>query len=146
MYLCGASLDKGFICFFTWMCLCQINELPLPSRENAPDVLQTQCPSHKSSFPSNCLLRLHLLRQRNEGNMKNYAWASTAVFDCQESRTNALFLQHIHVYQTKGLQTVNAVSFRCCRNFQTTRCSSPVVSIDSPTFLLCLGLNAQREA
>ena len=140
-------LIKGFICFFSaWMCWCQINDLPLPSRGNAPNMLQTQCPSHESSFPSNWLLRLHLLCQRNKDNMKNNAWASAAVFDCQGRRTNALFLLHVYVYQTKGLQTVNAVSFRCCSNSHSIPCSSAVVSIGSPTFLLCLGLNSQREA
>lgn len=137
IYLCNAALDKGFICFFpTWMCLCQMNELPLPSSRNAPKVLRTQCPSHKSTFPSNCLSRLHSLCHKNKDNMKNYARASTNIFDYLESRTNALFLLHTYVYQTNVLQTVNAVSFRCCSNLQTIRCSSTVVSTGSPTFLL----------
>lgn len=123
---------------------CQMNELPLPSRGNASDALQRQCPPHESSFPSSCLLRLFSVCQRNKDNTKNYAWARTAILDCQESRTNLLFLLNHSVYQTKGWQTVNAVSFRCWNNFQTIHCSSTVVSIGSPTFLLCLSMNSQR--
>lgn len=128
------------------MCLCQINELPLPSRGKAPNVLQAQCPSQESSSPSNWLLRLHLLRQQKKTTWKITPEQALLYLTCQESRTNAPVLLHMYVYQTKGLQTVNAVSFRCCNSFQTICCSSTVVSIGSPTFLFCLGLNSQREA
>lgn len=55
VHLCHKPLHKGFIsCFSTWMCPCQINESPLPFRENAPDLLKTHCSSQEISFPSKC--------------------------------------------------------------------------------------------
>lgn len=106
VHFCNEPLHKGFICCFsTWMCLCPINEFPLPFRGNAPDMLKTQCSSQKISFPSNCPLSLYLLRQRNKENMKNCA----AVFHCQKSFSVPFPSAHICL-TNKRLQRANVLS------------------------------------
>lgn len=141
VHLCNEPLHKRFICCFsTWMCLCQINEFPLPFRGKAPDMLKTQCSSQKISFPSNCPLSLYLLCQTYKENMKNclskcYCISLSEKFQCPFSFCPCMF--------NKPKSAESKCSSRCCSNFSTIHHSS-TDSTGSPIFLLCLNLSPQR--
>lgn len=117
VHLCNEPLHKGFICCFsTWMWVCQINEFPLPFRGNAPHMLKTQCSSQDFPFPSNCLLSLYLLCQRNQENMKSCPSKCCCISLSEKFQCDFSFCLYMF---NKPKSTESKCSFRCCSNFST---------------------------